>query len=150
MYDSPPSSNVLGIYMTSTLTRTQQGFTGIQNIKNGTTITQANSTVVWYHVVFTYNSTNAVLYRNGVGSTPVSTGSTGGVTITGIRIGSQTNNINPTFVGYAPADCSIDDLRVYNTALTAAEVTSLYNSQAFPNRANWTNTVGSTKAEFFT
>jgi hypothetical protein len=129
MYDS--FSNVMGIYMTSTETRTGRGFSGTQALVNATSNTVENSTGVWYHVALTYNSTSVILYKNGVGTAPVATGAPG-VTITGIRIGSQANNINPTYVGYACADCTIDDLRIYNTALTAAQVQSVYSSQGAP------------------
>ena len=129
MYDS--FSNVLGIYMNSTQTYTGRGFSGTQALTNATSNTSTNSTGVWYHVALTYNSTSVILYKNGVGTTPVATGAPG-VTITGLRIGSQANNINPTYVGYACADCTIDDLRIYNTALTAAQVQSVYSSQGAP------------------
>jgi hypothetical protein len=129
MYDA--FTNVLGIYMTSTLTYTGRGFSGTQALTNATSNTSTNSTGVWYHVALTYNSTSVILYKNGVGGAPVATGSPG-VTITGIRIGSQANNINPTYVGYACADCTIDDLRIYNTALTSAQVQSVYSSQGAP------------------
>ena len=130
IYDS--FSNVIGLSMTSTQTRTGQGFTGTQQLKNATTISATNSTGTWYHVALTYDSTSVILYRNGVGATPISTGSTGGVVITGLRVGSQANNINPSYSGYQSADCTIDDLRIYNTALTAAQVASVYSSQGAP------------------
>jgi len=129
MYDA--FTNVLGIYMTSTLTYTGRGFSGTQALTNATSNTATNSVGVWYHIALTYNSTSVILYKNGVGGAPVATGSPG-VTITGIRIGSQANNINPTYVGYACSDCAIDDLRIYNTALTAAQVQSVYSSQGAP------------------
>lgn len=131
MYDA--FTNVLGIYMTSTVTQTGRGFSGTQALTNATANTSTNSTGVWYHIALTYNSTSVILYKNGVGTTPVATGAPG-VTITGIRIGSQANNIQGTYVGYACADCTIDDLRIYNTALTAAQVQSIYNQQGVPGR----------------
>jgi hypothetical protein len=130
IYDS--FSNVIGLSMTSTQTRTGQGFLGTQQLKNATTISATNSTGTWYHVALTYDSTSVILYRNGVGATPIATGSTGGVVITGLRVGSQTNIINPSYSGYQSADCTIDDLRIYNTALTAAQVQSVYSSQGAP------------------
>jgi len=129
IYDS--FSNVLGIYMNSTQTYTGRGFSGTQALTNATSNTSTNSTGVWYHIALTYNSTSVILYKNGVGTTPVATGAPG-VTVTGLRIGSQANNINPTYVGYACADCTIDDLRVYNVALTSTQVQSVYSSQGAP------------------
>ena len=40
---------------------------------------------------------------------------------------------------------SIDDLRIFNTALTAAQVQAIYNAQGMPRQMAQTNTVGSTK-----
>ena len=131
MYDS--FSNVLGIYMNSTQTYTGRGFSGTQALTNATSNTSTNSTGVWYHVALTYNSTSVILYKNGVGTTPVATGAPG-VTITSLRIGSQANNINPTYAGYACADCTIDDLRIYKTALTSIQVNDIYNQQGMPGR----------------
>ena len=145
MYDA--FTNVMGITMTSTLTSTGRGFSGTQALTNATSNTATNSTGTWYHIALTYNSTSVILYKNGVGTTPVATGAPG-VTITGIRIGSQANNIQGTYVGYACADCSLDDLRVYNTALTAAQVQSIYNQQGMPGRGALQNVVGSVKTAF--
>jgi hypothetical protein len=130
IYDS--FSNVIGLSMTSALTRTGQGFSGTQQLKNATTISATNSTGTWYHVALTYDSTSVILYRNGVGSTPIATGSTGGVVITGLRVGSQANNINPSYSGYQSADCTLEDLRIYNTALTASQVQSIYTQGGAP------------------
>ena len=132
MYDA--FSNVLGIYMSTTATKTGQGFSGTQRLVNANQISVTNSTGTWYHVALVYSPSAVILYRNGVGSTPAVTGSTGGVNITSIRIGSQANNINPSFAGYGPADCTIDDLRIYNTALTSAQVQSIYQAQGMPSR----------------
>lgn len=145
MYDA--FTNVLGIYMTTTATQTGQGFSGTQALKNATSNTSTNSTGVWYHVALTYNSSAVILYKNGVGTTPVTTGAPS-VTITGIRIGSQGNNINPTYAGYACADCAIDDLRIYNTALTSAQVQAVYRAQGMPSRTTLTNSIGSSTIRF--
>ena len=142
MYDA--FTNVLGIYMTSTVTQTGRGFSGTQALTNATANTSTNSTGVWYHIALTYNSTSVILYKNGVGTTPVATGAPG-VTITGIRIGSQANNIQGTYVGYACADCTIDDLRIYNTALTTAQVQSVYAQQGVPGRGVLSNAIGTSK-----
>jgi hypothetical protein len=143
MYDA--FSNVLGIYMSSTQTFTGRGFSGTQALTNATSNTSTNSTGVWYHIALTYNSTAVILYRNGVGGTPVSTGPPS-VNITGIRIGSQANNIQGPYNGYACADCTIDDLRVYNTALTSAQIQAIYNQKGMPGRGAFQNVVGSVKS----
>jgi hypothetical protein len=126
-------SNVLGIYMTTTSTKTGQGFVGTQYLVNSNQISAANSTGIWYHVALTYSKSAVILYRNGVGSVPVATGISG-INITSIRIGSQANNISQFFAGYGPADCAIDDLRIFDRALTSAQVQSIYNQQGVPGR----------------
>jgi hypothetical protein len=79
------------------------------------------NTGTWYHLAGTWDGTTMTLYLNGVavatnvpGATPVSDG--GGELSIGADIG---NGI------YFPG--TIDDVRVYNRALTASEVWSLYN-----------------------
>ena len=148
MYDS--RSNVLGMSMTSSLVRTVQGFTGTQQLKNATSISVANLTGTWYHIALTYDSTSVILYRNGVAGTPVATGLTGGITINGIRIGSQGNGITPTsFAGYQCADCAIDDIRIYNTTLTSLQIKNIYMTQGMPSRTSL-NSTGSGKAWLYT
>ncbi|MEK9151499.1 MAG: LamG-like jellyroll fold domain-containing protein, partial [Patescibacteria group bacterium] len=80
------------------------------------------STGVWYHVVGTWNGSDAKMYVNAVESiSPVTSGTVG--TLTGTRtlaIGADT--YNSTYF-----DGKIDDPRIYNRALSATEVKLLYN-----------------------
>ncbi len=75
---------------------------------------------VWNHVVCTYDGNNAVIYVNGVA----------------VKTQAVTGNIqdsdNTVYVGYYQAldkyfDGSIDEARIYNRALSPAEVSLLYN-----------------------
>jgi hypothetical protein len=54
-------------------------------------------------------------------------------TFTGLRLGCQ-NSVSDG------ALCSIDDLRLFNTALTAAQVQAVYAAQGMPSVTNWTGT----------
>jgi hypothetical protein len=77
-------------------------------------------TGVWYHVAATYDHNATVLYFNG---SPLATNVVGPVTIatstSSFRI-SKDDNGNVPFPG------RIDDVRIYNRALTAAEIAYLY------------------------
>ncbi|MCL5010946.1 MAG: LamG domain-containing protein [Patescibacteria group bacterium] len=79
----------------------------------------------WQHVVVVFNSTTAILYVNGVGGTaeaPVSTS----YPITNIGIGAGGSG-GPNFPGLGYFTGLIDDVRIYNYALTAEQVKTLYN-----------------------
>ncbi len=80
----------------------------------------------WSHVVITYSASSTMsIYLNGVsvGSVAIANGviPNSGTTLGNTSIGRNpnTNNIFPGL---------IDDVRVYNRALSATEVTALYNS----------------------
>lgn len=77
----------------------------------------------WNHLVFTYNGTNLVLYHNGsqVGTRTAS--------------GTITNTTVPLNIGFVPfsnpdflLDGQLDDVCLWNKALTANEVSTLYNA----------------------
>ena len=76
-------------------------------------------TNVWLHVAATYDHNAVILYLNGV---PLKTNVIGAATVahstSSFRIGMDDNG-NCPFLG------SIDDVRVYNRALTAAEIACL-------------------------
>ncbi|MDO8602086.1 MAG: LamG domain-containing protein [bacterium] len=80
---------------------------------------------IWHHLAFTWNAgTEALtLYADGLPLTPTkgSDEALGDISpTTRINIGRQPNNGNPY-------NGSIDDVRIYNRALSAAEVLQLYN-----------------------
>jgi hypothetical protein len=75
----------------------------------------------WSHVVGTVNSNgNGVIYINGISNNTTDFTITRGDTSTVLNIGRNTNNA--TFF-----DGKIDDVRIYNRALSATEVMQLYN-----------------------
>ena len=88
----------------------------------------------WYHVVATYDGTKAVMYLNGIEDKEDARSS--GLT----AIDSQLR-IGANFSGTEAFKGIIDDLRIYNTALTATEVSNLYNSYSLPGN---TEPTGST------
>jgi RHS repeat-associated protein len=92
----------------------------------GTWTTLATSDAIhlntWTHVVFTYNKSNAVIYINGVSNG------------TGTSTSSIDTNNNPLWIGAKNStdrtrdfNGSIDEVGVWNRALTSSEVSDLYN-----------------------
>ena len=79
----------------------------------------------WYHTVITYDGTTVKSYLNGVyiGSKIVTLNTS---TTSNIKVGCR-NNTSAYFVG------KIDDIGVWNRALTQQEITDLYNSNSCPN-----------------
>ncbi|MFA5013232.1 MAG: LamG-like jellyroll fold domain-containing protein [Candidatus Paceibacterota bacterium] len=75
----------------------------------------------WYHVVGTYDRSNIKLYKNGtlVDSRPYTTA---------INYLASTFEIGRLSVNEFNFNGSIDDIRVYNRALSAQEIAQLYNS----------------------
>jgi hypothetical protein len=84
------------------------------------------TTGVWYHLVFTYDGTSGILYINGTSQGSLTYSTTLSYNTQAWNIGADTSNAPPVenFAG------AIDELGIWNRALTSAEVTSLYNSGA--------------------
>ncbi len=77
----------------------------------------------WFHLAVTYDGSDVRLYVNGVEEN--STGKTGNIATSNqnVRIGARhTDSMGEWFWG------DIDDVRIYNRALSPAEITSLYDS----------------------
>lgn len=87
----------------------------------------------WRHVAFTYDSaTNYTrLYLNGVEVNADNTVTPNAVTTSSVRIGNR-NTGAEWWLG------DLDDVRVYNVALSASEVLALYNG-GYPGRGGTTN-----------
>ena len=84
------------------------------------TIPQAG---VWNHVTLTYDGTTARLYANGVQITTA--------------LGAHVTNNNPLMIGAWDTvgeffDGIIDDVRIYNRALTSADISALYTYTGGP------------------
>ena len=90
----------------------------------------------WYHIVATYDHNAVMIYLNGV---PLVTNIIGAVTLqnssSSLRI-SKDDNLNAPFAG------RIDDARIYNRALTAAEVAYLYQGPQPPVITSATSATG--------
>ncbi len=87
------------------------------------TASLTHSTAVWYHFVFTYDGTTSKIYRNG---TLISTTNTTRNTVNNsdiFRLGLTEGGAQNYFNG------TIDDLKIYNYALSDSQVASLYSSE---------------------
>lgn len=102
---------------------------------NGFTVGAVN----WVHVVTTYDGTTARIFHNGVERTSANKNWT--TASSDFRLGKY-------FDGQNVFDGSVDDLRIYNRALTTAEVVELYNqtnaasttSESYVAEYNFNNT----------
>ena len=72
----------------------------------------------WHHLAFVYDGTNYYLYRDGI----LSSTNSG-------PCGPGTANIGPMMLG-VDYNGDLDDIVIYNRALTAAEITALMNANA--------------------
>ena len=86
------------------------------------TVTTIN-TNKWYHVVSVYDGSNIYFYVNGSFSSSGSIGAEPQESNYNIWIGDS-------FTGLGNFNGSLDDVRIYNRALSASEVSQLYNSTA--------------------
>jgi len=98
-------------------------------ISNGTSsrVAEDNNPLTlnnWNHIVMTYNSESIKLYINGVlKATTTSPGVMNTASTSGISIGEAAQ-----YNGYwHPTDGIIDDIGIWDRALTAQEITNLYN-----------------------
>jgi formylglycine-generating enzyme required for sulfatase activity len=81
---------------------------------------------VWFHLVFTDNGTKKIVYVNGVVNNSIDRVKGGQVSDSDIYLGQNSINHSDWFDGM------LDDFRVYNRALSAAEVSSLYKIESTP------------------
>lgn len=110
--------------------------TGSEQQINNTSVL---STGGWHHIAVTLSGNTGVLYVDGA---PVGTNSA--MTLHPANLGSTTQNYigksqwpDPNLIG------SVDDFRIYNRALSSAEINSLFNPPALPaSPTNLTATVG--------
>ena len=108
------------------------------NVNAGTTRASANGSVElnkWTHVLVTWDTDALVTcYVNGVKSgTPGTTGALSGITTTNaLRIGNRANATDRTFDGV------IDDVAVFDYALSEDEVEELYLRGNYLGAGDWT------------
>jgi hypothetical protein len=79
----------------------------------------------WHHVAVTRSGQTAILYFDGVSVATDTSQSTGNFSSGYFSVGASSTNGNPP--GFEFFNSSIDEVRVYNRALSATEVTSLYD-----------------------
>ena len=97
------------------------GGNGAEQRINGTS---ALSTGVWHHVAVTLNGTTGTLYVDGV-----SVGTNSAMTLNPASLGSTTlNYIGKSQYADPNLDGQIDQFRIYNRALSAAEVLTLFQT----------------------
>jgi len=105
-------------------TQTDQVITYVEFSANFGTLTVGT----WYHAVYTISGTTQTAYLNGV------------LKATDSRLTATYTLTNPTMslgfhAGFGDAfNGEVDDLRIYNTALTAAQVSSIWAQQGVPGR----------------
>jgi len=108
----------------------QTGYVPFDNLSSG------NNDNIWRHYTYVFNSTasSAQLFINGTQHGATKTYST-----------AISNNLKKIYIGsYASTDGwnlngSIDDVRIYNRALSQAEITKLYNETAVRVNASQNN-----------
>jgi len=88
---------------------------------NNHQVAVSNSVNTWYHYVLTYDGTNSKIYRNGI------------LVSTLARTWNTVNNSDIFKLGVGVGgeltfDGAIDDLKIYNYALSLTEITNLYNN----------------------
>jgi hypothetical protein len=97
---------------------------GSTNSKTYTTSTLSNAT--WYHLATVHDGTSATLYLNGssLGTQTVNTvGSTAG----------NTFNIGRYLTGSYYWNGYLDEVALFNRAITSSEVSNIYNNKAYLN-----------------
>jgi len=109
------------------------GFSGAYAAANftGTTVL---STGVWSHVAFTISGSTVTLYINGAFEASGTVTLNSYSSTTGFIGRTETTSTNEHFNG------SIDQVKIFDRAITAAEVTTLYNEVQCPSNASF-NTV---------
>ena len=103
----------------------------------GPTSSTPLSTGVWYHLTVVVGAGTVVGYQNGVQiASPVAFSNP--LDVSGfLYIGGSGN--------YGPTSALFDDLRIFNTVLTSAQVQAIYNAQGMPRQMAMTNTIGTSK-----
>jgi hypothetical protein len=73
----------------------------------------------WHHVAYTKNGSNSKLFLDGV-QMDIATGGTDTGTAKTVTVGRTNYSVNPNYLGG-----KLDELRIYNRALSLAEVEAL-------------------------
>jgi hypothetical protein len=96
--------------------------------KNDITSSSTYTLTDWHHVAFTYDQTNVKLYVDGVEE--YSAAETRAIDYTAGGAGSDTHigKAGGTLGYPQPSEGLIDEVAIFNTALSGANITSIYNS----------------------
>ncbi len=100
------------------------------------TITHSVSLNTWCHIVWTGNSTNGVtLYLNG---SSVGNAAWNGTFFTYTNTNYKLNTLGYNGAGAGYYDGKIDQVRIYNTALSSTDVSNIYNNEVQANSGGGT------------
>lgn len=104
--------------------------------RNGSVFTRVTTNVAfiqntWFHISIVNDSTNVTTYVNGIGQTPNPV-LVGGSDISITSIGAMATGSSYALNG------NIDEVGIFNTALTDAEILSIYNATAVVGGVNKT------------
>jgi len=101
------------------------GFYGGGNFRDLCSVKTNWATDTWYHVSFSYDQQNILLYVNGAQDNSLPNTNAMDTTASVLRIGSKRGVTPDEFF-----NGTLDEVRIYNRALGATEVAALYNSGA--------------------
>jgi len=94
---------------------------------------------VWYHLALVGSAGNITAYRNGSTTYGPMAYVQTGITFNTAFLGVTTISGNPV------TNADFDDLRIYNTALSAAQVRTIYNLQGMPSQVTMSSAGGSSQ-----
>ena len=130
---TPPSSSTIAFRSGAAPGPVTVGSTAIQ------TNVWTHQCVVFSNVGASSSNTISYYYVNGV---LLASANTGIQTFTTLYIGCQNTGTNGAL-------CSIDDVRLFNTALSATQVQAIYGTQGMPSQMAQFNQVGTNKIIFY-
>ena len=96
------------------------------NISGAAKVTSPSGVVVankWQHIVWTWNGTTHYIYVNGVEVQSNSSSTTPPSATTNMRIGSWNHDVGREYKN------KMSEVAIYNTALTASQVKTIYNGR---------------------
>lgn len=129
-YGSPSNGQAFGFEQNSTTTKVSGWGTPANGFSRDYTFSPVVNT--WYTYVITYDGANTILYidNTAFASGPITLNTIGQNLVLG-RSAAAT---------FGTANCAIDDLKIYNYSLSAAEVAALNGAQ-LPTISNVTNSL---------
>ena len=121
IYNYGNSTNYYGAYFNNS---------NLYHFQNGSSHYVSNTTILgeWIHYVFTYDGTDSKIYKNGsiVGTNNIAFNTVNNGNL--FRLGLTENGSQNYFNG------TIDDLKIYNYAISDADVTSLFTNNTLSSQ----------------